>query len=95
MYTRVPNTLMQQAVTSMSCNSSKFILPSPPLLPFLQIFIDQRYEEMTIEEILLGKDDYYPGLIPLVYAYLEVRVCVWLYHNLMMCFLSVISNVLL
>lgn len=28
------------------------------------------HEEMTIEEIMLGKGDYYPGLIPLVYAYL-------------------------
>ncbi len=25
---------------------------------------------MTIEEIMLGKGDYYPGLVPLVYAYL-------------------------
>lgn len=28
------------------------------------------HEEMTVEEIILGKGDYYPGLIPLVYAYL-------------------------
>lgn len=28
------------------------------------------HEEMTIEEIMLGKGDYYPGLVPLVYAYL-------------------------
>ncbi|CAM9434866.1 unnamed protein product, partial [Choristocarpus tenellus] len=27
-------------------------------------------EEMTILEIMLGKGDYYPGLVPLVYAYL-------------------------
>ncbi len=32
---------------------------------------DSGYEEMTVEEIMLGKDDYYPGLIPLVYAYIE------------------------
>lgn len=25
---------------------------------------------MTIEEIMLGKGDYYPGLVPLVYAFL-------------------------
>ncbi|CAM9102480.1 unnamed protein product, partial [Hapterophycus canaliculatus] len=30
----------------------------------------QGHEEMTIEEIMLGKGDYYPGLVPLVYAYL-------------------------
>ncbi|CAM9636627.1 unnamed protein product [Chrysoparadoxa australica] len=29
------------------------------------------YEEMTIKEIMLGKEPYYPGLIPLVYAYLD------------------------
>lgn len=28
------------------------------------------HEEMTIEEIMLGKGNYYPGLVPLVYAYL-------------------------
>lgn len=29
------------------------------------------FEEMTAAEILLGKGDYYPGLLPLVYAYLD------------------------
>jgi glutamate--cysteine ligase catalytic subunit len=33
------------------------------------------YEEMTIQEILLGKGSYYPGLIPLVYAYLDHIGC--------------------
>lgn len=28
------------------------------------------HEEMTIQEIMLGKGNYYPGLVPLVYAYL-------------------------
>lgn len=28
------------------------------------------HEEMSISEIMLGKGNYYPGLIPLVYAYL-------------------------
>ena len=32
---------------------------------------DDEYEEMSIAEILTGKGDYYPGLIPLVYGYLE------------------------
>ena len=27
------------------------------------------YEEMTISEILSGKGDYFPGLMPLIYAY--------------------------
>ena len=36
-------------------------------LPFFPV---QGHEEMTIEEIMLGKGDYYPGLVPLVYAYL-------------------------
>lgn len=29
------------------------------------------YEEMTMTEIFLGKESYFPGLLPLVYAYLE------------------------
>lgn len=33
------------------------------------------HEEMTIEEIMLGKGDYYPGLVPLVYAYLGYIGC--------------------
>ena len=32
-------------------------------------------EEMTIEEIMLGKADYFPGLIPLCYAYLDYIEC--------------------
>lgn len=37
--------------------------------------LDDEYEEMTISEILCGKGDYYPGLIGLVYAYLEHIGC--------------------
>jgi glutamate--cysteine ligase catalytic subunit len=33
------------------------------------------YEEMTMEEIMCGKGDYYPGLIPLVFAYLDHIQC--------------------
>ena len=33
------------------------------------------YEEMTIEEILTGKGEYFPGLMPLVRAYLEAIGC--------------------
>ena len=33
------------------------------------------YEEMTMDEIFNGKDSYYPGLIPLVYAYLDYMNC--------------------
>merc|ERR1712087_158761 len=33
------------------------------------------YEEMTMEEIMMGKGDYYPGLIPLVQAYLDYIKC--------------------
>ena len=29
------------------------------------------FEEMTMDEIFNGKDSYYPGLIPLIYAYLD------------------------
>eukprot|EP00537_Pseudo-nitzschia_pungens_P003289 CAMPEP_0172363024 /NCGR_PEP_ID=MMETSP1060-20121228/6497_1 /TAXON_ID=37318 /ORGANISM="Pseudo-nitzschia pungens, Strain cf. cingulata" /LENGTH=923 /DNA_ID=CAMNT_0013085671 /DNA_START=324 /DNA_END=3095 /DNA_ORIENTATION=+ len=32
---------------------------------------ENSFEEMTMEEIMCGKGDYYPGLIPLVRAYLD------------------------
>ncbi len=28
-----------------------------------------------MKEIFLGKDDYYPGLLPLIYAYLDFINC--------------------
>jgi glutamate--cysteine ligase catalytic subunit len=30
---------------------------------------------MTMAEIFLGKEDYFPGLLPLVYAYLDFINC--------------------
>lgn len=36
---------------------------------------ENSYEEMTMEEIMTGKGDYYPGLIPLVLAYLDHINC--------------------
>ena len=36
---------------------------------------EDSYEEMTMDEIFNGKETYYPGLIPLVYAYLDYINC--------------------
>lgn len=36
---------------------------------------ENSYEEMTLGEIMTGKGDYFPGLIPLVYAYLDHIQC--------------------
>lgn len=36
---------------------------------------ENSYEEMTMSEIMTGKGDYFPGLIPLVYAYLDHIQC--------------------
>lgn len=36
---------------------------------------DELFEEMTMEEIFNGKGEYFPGLLPLVYAYLEYIKC--------------------
>mmetsp|Transcript_4566 Transcript_4566/g.5256 ORF Transcript_4566/g.5256 Transcript_4566/m.5256 type:complete len:579 (-) Transcript_4566:580-2316(-) len=36
---------------------------------------DDEYELMTIEEILLGKGDAFPGLVPLIWAYLDIIDC--------------------
>eukprot|EP01031_Cornospumella_fuschlensis_P029942 gene29942-36163_t len=36
---------------------------------------EDAYEEMTMSEIFLGKGEYFPGLLPLVYAYLDFINC--------------------
>jgi len=36
---------------------------------------ENSYEEMTMAEIMMGKGDYFPGLIPLIYAYLDHINC--------------------
>jgi glutamate--cysteine ligase catalytic subunit len=36
---------------------------------------ENSYEEMTMKEIMTGKGDYFPGLIPLVFAYLDYINC--------------------
>lgn len=36
---------------------------------------DDANEEMTMGEIFNGKGDYFPGLLPLVYAYLDFINC--------------------
>ena len=37
--------------------------------------IEDEYELMTIEEIMLGKGENFPGLIPLIWAYLDIIEC--------------------
>jgi len=36
---------------------------------------ENSYEEMTLAEIMMGKGDYFPGLIPLIRAYLDYIRC--------------------
>merc|ERR1711871_22056 len=36
---------------------------------------ENSFEEMSIEEIMLGKGEYFPGLVPVVYAYLDLIKC--------------------
>ena len=36
---------------------------------------EELFEEMTLQEIMNGKGDYFPGLVPLIYAYLEHIHC--------------------
>lgn len=36
---------------------------------------EDSYEEMSMNEIMNGKGDYFPGFIPLIYAYLEFIKC--------------------
>ena len=57
------NTPLKDA-TSANTDTPKKKLPS-----------EDSYEEMTADEIFNGKDVYYPGLIPLVYAYLDYINC--------------------
>ena len=37
--------------------------------------LDDTVEEMTMDEIFNGKGDYFPGLVPLCYAYLDHMNC--------------------
>ena len=37
--------------------------------------LNNAYEEMTLDEIFNGKCCYFPGLLPLVYAYLDYVNC--------------------
>ena len=46
--------------------------PAPPPPPAAAA---ERFEEMTMDEIFNGKDTYFPGLVPLVYAYLDYVRC--------------------
>eukprot|EP00542_Grammatophora_oceanica_P009477 CAMPEP_0194027776 /NCGR_PEP_ID=MMETSP0009_2-20130614/1846_1 /TAXON_ID=210454 /ORGANISM="Grammatophora oceanica, Strain CCMP 410" /LENGTH=925 /DNA_ID=CAMNT_0038666947 /DNA_START=219 /DNA_END=2996 /DNA_ORIENTATION=- len=44
--------------------------------PFASGSVEENaYEEMTMAEIMTGKGDYFPGLIPLVFAYLDHINC--------------------
>ena len=36
---------------------------------------ENSYEEMTMNEIMNGKGDYFPGLLPLIFAYLDTIPC--------------------
>jgi glutamate--cysteine ligase catalytic subunit len=42
---------------------------------------EDAHEEMTMPEIFNGKGDYFPGLLPLVYAYLDFINCDKLTYN--------------
>ena len=46
-----------------------------PCTDSADFLLEDTYEEMTMDEIFNGKDSYYPGLIPLVYAYLDYINC--------------------
>ena len=46
---------------------------TPPVPP--SAAASELFEEMTMDEIFNGKDTYYPGLVPLVYAYLDYVRC--------------------
>lgn len=41
----------------------------------LNLSDEDAHEEMTMGEIFNGKGDYFPGLLPLVYAYLDFINC--------------------
>lgn len=53
---------------------------------------ENSYEEMTMAEIMTGKGDYFPGLIPLVYAYLDHIQCDSLTMERMTGYLSFIEK---
>ena len=58
-----------------ACFSSRKTSVSDPVDKSSWLPAHDAYEEMTIDEIFNGKSYYFPGLIPLVYAYLEHIEC--------------------
>lgn len=53
---------------------------------------ENSYAEMTIAEIMTGKGDYFPGLIPLVFAYLDHIQCDYLTMERMTKYLDFIEK---
>lgn len=69
----------RDAATNQSFFFRKHVVPLRQRCPEMQMMWASQsessdFEEMTASEILLGKDDY-PGLIPLVFAYLDILEC--------------------
>lgn len=62
-------TPVKSPCTSGPCGGSDDLDDSPELGP------GDAFEEMTLDEIFHGKCVYYPGLIPLIYGYLEYIDC--------------------
>jgi glutamate--cysteine ligase catalytic subunit len=53
---------------------------------------ENAYEEMSMAEIMLGKGDYFPGLIPLVQAYLDYINCDSITRNRLDTYLAFIEK---
>jgi len=48
-----------------------FAPPSPPVNGELKVPVQDEYEEMSMDEIINGQGENFPGLLPLVFAYLD------------------------
>ena len=53
---------------------------------------ENSFEEMTMAEIMCGKGDYFPGLIPLIYAYLDHINCDSVTRNRLTMYLDFIER---
>ena len=66
---------MRRAHSRSAVSMEKFFFRKHMAPPPQAVDDPDGYEEMTISEIMEGKGSYFPGLIPLIYAYLESIEC--------------------
>eukprot|EP00316_Scyphosphaera_apsteinii_P011375 CAMPEP_0119346040 /NCGR_PEP_ID=MMETSP1333-20130426/107801_1 /TAXON_ID=418940 /ORGANISM="Scyphosphaera apsteinii, Strain RCC1455" /LENGTH=699 /DNA_ID=CAMNT_0007358535 /DNA_START=74 /DNA_END=2173 /DNA_ORIENTATION=+ len=66
---------MERAHAGDAVNRCKFYFRKHLAPPQERVGDPDGFEEMSVSEIMSGKGDYFPGLIPLIFAYLDAIQC--------------------